>query len=1011
MKDADNDGLPDGLEGAPGGLINPNGEPLPNLYAMGARPSQKDLFVEFNAMRADPGTTYGSAQAPISATVASATDADGHNHLPTPEVLKKVGDVYASRGITPHFDVGDIAGYHALGGDYASTDAEAYLIGFDARGGELIQEKACVPSATVKCQFPNYPGTVGWKFGLQGYRDAPVGLGGEELTPAQEDHCRANPTDTACGRRRFDRIRGSLFHYALYTHARAKPKSPFPCLDSSGQVAEYVGGACAVAVNPEFHVPRSTSGAADLPGGNLMITLGLWDNFVGTPFVQASTTVHELGHNLDLGHGGLPSEPNCKPNYLSSMSYLFQVHGLYRDGDDGSPHVDYSGMAHVNIDENSPGDGQLGPITPAYRPAWFVPFGSPLAGTLGASAATKFCNGSKFNPAAPPSPMARVEAASAAASIDWNGDGFTNTAAPQNVNFDGTFFDGFTGGVPTISSALSGYDDWSNLRLNQIGAGRAVARFLTFDGSSFEGSSFEGSSFEGSSFEGSSFEGSSFEGSSFEGSSFEGSSFEGSSFEGSSFEGSSFEGSSFEGSSFEGSSFEGQELDFESAKALGRTPPHALKACVLGVDCTPGSSPLHRTRLEWKAPNVGAVADYRLHRVMGATVAVGSTSVLAGTTSTMSIDDSAELPNGVQFTYFVRALFGDGGQSGASNFRTITAVNEPPVAVADSAYVAAQGVTLSVAAPGVLANDTDVDSPSTSLRAVLVAAPAHGALTLNADGSFAYTPAGCGPDSFDYKANNGIWNGDPTMPMNAVDSNTVTVTITMNCPPANNPAVANPDSGSVVTGGSTSINVLANDADADGHTLIITGVTQGAHGSVTFTTSNITYKATSPYVGADSFTYTISDGHGSTATGTVTMTIGHGFLNVQNLPPPAGKAFNTGGAVPMLWKYTNSAGLAIDSRGANPEVIATPVSIDGQLPPGWTGDFTVADPGSSSFQLPTAKNGYTWQFNWKLVYTDPATGRLFNLPAGTYRVIIKSGATGQQNPIVNGTVGALITVK
>jgi hypothetical protein len=80
-----------------------------------------------------------------------------------------------------------------------------------------------------------------------------------------------------------------------------------------------------------------------------MITLGFWDEFLGRPFVQASTTFHELGHNYNLWHGGQPGdlgskfpvatatsttiEPNCKPNYLSSMSYLFQVHGLFTNDD------------------------------------------------------------------------------------------------------------------------------------------------------------------------------------------------------------------------------------------------------------------------------------------------------------------------------------------------------------------------------------------------------------------------------------------------------------------------------------------------------------------------------------------------------------------------------------------------------------------------------------------------------------------------------------------------------
>ena len=69
---------------------------------------------------------------------------------------------------------------------------------------------------------------------------------------------------------------------------------------------------------------------------------------------------------------------------------------------------------------------------------------------------------------------------------------------------------------------------------------------------------------------------------------------------------------------------------------------------------------------------------------------------------------------------------------------TVTAVNDAPVAVNDS-YSTNEDTALTIAAPGVLANDTDVDSAT--LTAALVSGPAHGTLTLNANGSFTYTPA------------------------------------------------------------------------------------------------------------------------------------------------------------------------------------------------------------------------------------------------------------------------------
>jgi VCBS repeat-containing protein len=83
-----------------------------------------------------------------------------------------------------------------------------------------------------------------------------------------------------------------------------------------------------------------------------------------------------------------------------------------------------------------------------------------------------------------------------------------------------------------------------------------------------------------------------------------------------------------------------------------------------------------------------------------------------------------------------------------------TSINQAPVAAAD-AYTTAEDTTLTVAAPGVLANDSDPDN--NPLSAVLVSGPSRGTLTLNPDGSFTYTPATnhTGSDSFTYHASDG----------------------------------------------------------------------------------------------------------------------------------------------------------------------------------------------------------------------------------------------------------------
>ena len=85
---------------------------------------------------------------------------------------------------------------------------------------------------------------------------------------------------------------------------------------------------------------------------------------------------------------------------------------------------------------------------------------------------------------------------------------------------------------------------------------------------------------------------------------------------------------------------------------------------------------------------------------------------------------------------------------------TITSVNDAPTATADSFIVLADR-TLTVGAPGVLRNDGDIDGDP--LTAVKVTSPAHGVVTLAADGGFSYTPATGyrGLDAFSYRASDG----------------------------------------------------------------------------------------------------------------------------------------------------------------------------------------------------------------------------------------------------------------
>lgn len=103
------------------------------------------------------------------------------------------------------------------------------------------------------------------------------------------------------------------------------------------------------------------------------------------------------------------------------------------------------------------------------------------------------------------------------------------------------------------------------------------------------------------------------------------------------------------------------------------------------------------------------------------------------------------------------------------------------------------------------------------------------------------------------------------------------------CAAAPAPPVAVDDVANVLEdSGPNAVNVLANDTDANGDTLTVVSVTQGANGSVAITGggTGVSYTPNANYFGADSFTYTVSDGNGGTDAAAVTV----GVSNVNDAP-------------------------------------------------------------------------------------------------------------------------------
>jgi VCBS repeat-containing protein len=192
-----------------------------------------------------------------------------------------------------------------------------------------------------------------------------------------------------------------------------------------------------------------------------------------------------------------------------------------------------------------------------------------------------------------------------------------------------------------------------------------------------------------------------------------------------------------------------------------------------------------------------------------------------------------------------------------------TVANQAPVAAGD-AFSTTEDTVLTVAAPGVLGNDADPDGDP--LSAVLVTPPSHGSLTLNANGSFSYTPMAdfAGGDSFSYRASDGSLN-----------SNLVTVTISVTA--VNDVPVAAGDADTTAEDTVLTVaapGVLGNDADPDGDPLTAVLVTPPSHGSLTLNANgSFSYTPMADFAGSDSFSYRASDGSLNSNPVTVTIAV------------------------------------------------------------------------------------------------------------------------------------------
>jgi hypothetical protein len=325
--DADNDGIPDSAEvngGKFGGL---------DLFAMGARTNQRDIFMELDNMTSsDPGLN------------------------PQKTALDILVAAFAAKNISLHVDAGD-----------------AFSAGFDPSNYNLGNAARLLPYSQSISLSP----------------DAGRASSVYELKSQY-----------------FDFTRNLIFYYMVL---------------GSSQNADGSSG---------------SSGLAEILGNDGMVTFGGWGFNPNTTAktntlnnLMASTIMHEFGHNLGLRHGGNENR-NYKPNYISIMSYLYQLDCLGPVVGTGvadryfynynPPQISYSQLVNNPTTTNCKLDFSDGSSTNLDE--------NNLNETAG---------------------MGR-----GAANIDWNVSGTIQTSISKNLNpnSDNTL------------NVLTDYDDWSNIR-------------------------------------------------------------------------------------------------------------------------------------------------------------------------------------------------------------------------------------------------------------------------------------------------------------------------------------------------------------------------------------------------------------------------------------------------------------------------------------------------------------------------------------------------------------------
>lgn len=274
-------------------------------------------------------------------------------------------------------------------------------------------------------------------------------------------------------------------------------------------------------------------------------------------------------------------------------------------------------------------------------------------------------------------------------------------------------------------------------------------------------------------------------------------------------------------------------------------------------------------------------------------------------------------------------------------------------------------------------DDVDSDDDGASLTYTITSAPSEGSVVNNGDGTFGFSPGDDFQDLAQGETRTVTFTYTATDAHGAVSEPS---TVTIRVAGTNDAPVAVIDTVSGTEDASVTINVLANDTDVDGETLTVTHV-NGANIAVNGTVAlgggasvrlnadgTLTYVPAANATGVQSFSYTVSDGMGGSATSTVEVDL----AAVNDAPVGRADAASTDEDTALVLTASNlldndtdvdgdslsiSSVSAVSARGAS-------VSINA------AGDV-VYDPGASA-ELQALSRGQQVADTFTYVVTDPS---------------------------------------